>query len=174
MQKETFKPVKGYEGLYEVSNLGNVKSIGRKGSGCKPFDIILKPFDNGRGYWHVHLQNNGKLKSCSIHRLVAETFFVKCEGLEDVNHKDGNKKNNHVSNLEWVNKKMNMIHASISGLLPKGELSHYSKLKEDDIIRIKKMWGHNIKREIISDVFGISFAQISRIVNNKNWKHLNK
>lgn len=169
MKNEIFKSIKDYEGIYEISQYGNVKSLKRSGSGVLKKDIILKPFDNGRGYLYYTLRKNCKAKNYSAHRLVAEMFIPKKDGLNDINHKDGNKKNNKVENLEWCNKKMNMVHASILNLLPKGEKSHFAKLKQDDVIKIKKMWGYNIKREIISDIFQISYAQISRIVNKKNW-----
>lgn len=172
MKKETFKPINGYEGIYEVSNFGRVKTLGAVGSGKYKKDTILKPFDNGRGYMYYGLRLNKKTKNFSGHRLVVEAFISADSEKPDINHKDGNKKNNRVENLERCNKKMNMIHAANTGLLRCGEDNHLSKLLKSDIPKIKKLWGYNVKREIISDVFNISFAQISRIVNNKNWKQL--
>jgi len=174
MIKEIWKPIKGYEKIYEISNLGNVKSLAAKGSGKFKVDTVMKPFNNGRGYMYYSLNNGIKVKNFSGHRLVVEAFIEPNSDLPDINHKDGNKKNNVLANLERCNKKMNMVHASLTGLLKCGEESHLSKITESDIVKIKKLWGYNIEREIIAHVFNISYAQISRIVNNKNWKHLYK
>lgn len=111
MKKEYWKPVVGYEGLYEVSNWGRVKSLPRKGTYAR----ILKPVPNKYGYFQVNLYKNGKLKKIFIHRLVAEAFLEIPEGLKQyigtvylqVNHKDENKHNNNVENLEWCSAKYN-------------------------------------------------------------------
>ena len=105
---EQWRPVVGYEGLYEVSSYGNVRSIKR--------DIILKPRDNGV-YLRVNLYKNGKLKGCSVHRLVAEAFIPNPENLETVNHIDEDKTNNHVYNLEWMTRKENVRHSKCKKVL---------------------------------------------------------
>lgn len=98
-----WKDIKGYEGLYQVSDDGHVRRV--KAHEPK----ILK---NREGlYYTVSLSQNGKKKSFSIHRLVAEHFLDKPEGKAEVNHKDGNKLNNNVENLEWVSQKQNQDHA---------------------------------------------------------------
>ena len=106
---EAWVAYKGYEGRYEISNTGMVKSL--------PFGRILKPTVNEHGYESVQLSINNKAKRVLVHRLVAITFIDKIEGKESVNHIDGNKTNNHVSNLEWVTTQENSIHASYMGLL---------------------------------------------------------
>ena len=101
MEVEEWKDVKGYEGLYQVSNLGRVKSI------IYDKEKILKP-KCARGYYQVHLCNKGvPIKTCYIHRLVAEAFIPNPTNLSEVNHKDENKLNNHVSNLEWCTRAYN-------------------------------------------------------------------
>lgn len=95
---EIFKEVKGYEGLYEVSNLGNVRSL-RKG-------IILKPAKN-QNYKQVLLTKNKEHKIYLVHRLVAETFIPNPNNLPQINHKDENGNNNNVNNLEWCDSKYN-------------------------------------------------------------------
>ena len=91
--KEIWKDIKGYEGLYQVSNLGRVKRVttGR----------VLKQFPNKQGYLLVSLCKTGKQKSFAIHRLVAQAFILKPENKPEVNHIDEDKTNNMVSNLEW-------------------------------------------------------------------------
>lgn len=127
MQNEIWKSVKGYEGLYEVSNLGNVKSIDRFiersnqwGKYIQKYKgKILKNVLHPNGYFRVDIQ--GKL--FSVHRLVAENFILNKDISKEVNHKDGNKLNNHVDNLEWVTHSENIRHADRTGLrnMPKGE-----------------------------------------------------
>lgn len=96
--KELFKAIEGYEGLYEVSNLGNVKSL-RRG-------IILKP-GKARGYLKVNLRKDNKSQYFAVHRLVAMVFIPNPENLPYVNHKDENPSNNCVENLEWCSAQYN-------------------------------------------------------------------
>jgi len=120
MIEEIWKPVKGYEGLYEVSNLGRVKSLERfancrYGGTCK--EKILKGGKDGAGYLLVGICQNKKRKTKKVHRLVAEAFLKNPENKKTVNHKDGVKANNFVENLEWMTHKENVRHASKTGLL---------------------------------------------------------
>ena len=96
---EIWKDIKGYEGLYQISNLGNVKSLKNK--------IYLKPSIHKKGYLHCGLSKKGEKKQCFIHRLVAETFIDNPYKLPCVNHKDCNPKNNKIENLEWCTYKDN-------------------------------------------------------------------
>ena len=97
--KEVFKDIEGYEGLYQVSNLGNVKALGNGGSNSK--EKFLKPQKDKGGYLKVNLCKEGKVKMCKIHRLVAQAFIPNPKNLPQVNHKDEDKQNNAASNLEW-------------------------------------------------------------------------
>lgn len=108
--KELFKEVVGYEGKYAVSNLGNVMSLNYLNTKKSK---LLTPIKHHGGYLIVHLGEN-KIKM--IHTLVAEAFIPNPEGKRFVNHIDGNKHNNSVSNLEWVTSKENMNHAIRTGL----------------------------------------------------------
>lgn len=107
MDFEIWKPIKGYEGLYDVSNLGNIRSLPRNTTKGK----ILKPQKDTNNYMMVGLVKDKKTKFKRIHRIVAETFLDNINNLPEVNHKDGNKKNNNVNNLEWVTSKENIHHA---------------------------------------------------------------
>lgn len=106
--KEIWKDIKGYEGLYQVSNLGKVKSLSDKSNHKE--DIILKPIIDKYGYYRVHLYKNAKLKTKLIHRLVAETFIDNSKKLPCVNHIDENKLNNRTNNLEWCDNKYNNLY----------------------------------------------------------------
>ena len=105
--EEIWKDVVGYEGLYQVSNLGRVKSLTRKNV---KQDRLLTPTNNN-GYYCVSLLKNKKRKFCLIHRLVAKTFVENPDNKKEVNHIDGNKKNNRANNLEWCTPSENIIHA---------------------------------------------------------------
>lgn len=97
--KKIWKDINEYEGLYQISNYGEVKSINKK--------IIKKPSKLPKGYLQICLSKNGKSKYVSIHRLVAQAFIPNPNNLPCVNHKDCNPQNNKVSNLEWISYKDN-------------------------------------------------------------------
>ena len=114
---EEWKDIDGYEGLYQVSNLGNVKSLAkfdRLGRFHK--ERILSTCDNGSGYLVVNLKHNGKQRMKTVHKLVANHFIYNPDNKPEINHKDGNKKNNRVDNLEWCNRSENVKHAFKTGL----------------------------------------------------------
>lgn len=114
---EIWKDITGYEGFYQISNKGNIRSIACR-RGCHGKTIIvdrvkdMSPTDNGNGYLIVSLKSNNKRKSFYIHRLVAAAFLDKPDGCDVVNHIDFNKLNNSSDNLEWVTQKANVIHSS--------------------------------------------------------------
>ena len=120
---EEWKDIKNYEGLYQVSNWGRVKSLGN-GKSNNSKEKILKPFKDAGGYLVVKLYKDGKTKCFKVHRLVAETFILNSDNFPCVNHKDENKKNNFVflnedgsvnkekSNLEWCTYEYNNIYGT--------------------------------------------------------------
>lgn len=119
MNKEIWKPIKDYEGLYEVSNFGRIRSLPRQGTHSKNIHIISQNNKNSKGYWHCGLTKKGKQKTLSVHRLVAEAFIPNNDNLPQVNHIDGNKLNNNVNNLEWCTNIYNMQHSIKLGLRDK-------------------------------------------------------
>ena len=131
MKKEYWKPVVGYEGLYEVSNFGRVKRLRRLITNqYNSFYIeekILKPQKNRCGYLYINLYKNGIMKHITIHKLVAEAFIDNPDNLPQVNHKDENKANNNVNNLEWCDRKYNQNYGTrnkrISEKMINGKLS---------------------------------------------------
>jgi hypothetical protein len=104
MTQEIWKPIVGFEGRYEISNFGNVKSLLRH--------KILKPLKNANGYLFVSLFKNNHSKNAKIHRLVAEHFLTNYEAKPEVNHKNGVKTDNAHTNLEWTTKSENCLHKS--------------------------------------------------------------
>ena len=111
--KEIWKPIKDYEGLYEVSNLGNVRALNYH---RQKIMKILKTKYTKDGYYETTLLKNSKPKSIRTHRLVAETFIEIPKNKPQVNHKNGNKLDNRVENLEWCTCKENIQHAIKIGL----------------------------------------------------------
>lgn len=110
-KEEIWKDITGYDGKYKISNFGNVLSLDWRGT-KKP--KILKKTKKSNGYLTVSLATEDSYKMVYIHRLVASAFLPKIEGKDFVNHKDCNKANNNVDNLEWCTQKENSIHASIN------------------------------------------------------------
>lgn len=179
MTKEVWKDIKGFEGVYQVSNLGNVKSLDRylpyKTNGSKFYkgqEIVKRP--NNCGYLRVGLSKNKKQHHYFVHRLVAQTFIENFNNLEQVNHKDGNKLNNRVDNLEWVTLEDNISHSIETGLRKcKGSDNNYSKLTEEEVVVIKKriLSEEETLTEIAKD-FNISISVVSCIKLGKSWKHV--
>ena len=112
MTEEIWKPVVGYEGLYEVSNLGNVKAVekivGHPTGQCRRPEKIVKLQNGSSGYAVVNLCKNGKPRTTRVHILVAEAFLEKPEGKYEVDHINRNRKDNRVENLKWCTHKENM------------------------------------------------------------------
>ena len=103
--REEWRDIKGYEGKYMVSNLGRVKSLNYSNTGKEG---ILNARDNGKGYLRVILWKDGKDKKYRINRLVAQAFIPNPDNLPEVNHKDEDKTNNRVENLEWCSRQYNV------------------------------------------------------------------
>lgn len=101
---EIWKPIKGYEGLYEVSNLGRIRNPRKNNK-------IMKLHDTGR-YFQICLCKEGKAKHLLVHRIVAESFIANPKELPQVNHKDENTRNNYIDNLEWVTGYQNLIYGN--------------------------------------------------------------
>lgn len=134
-----WRPVKNYEGLYEVNENGEIKALKREWYSGVEFKIFrikeshfLKPTLKKTGYCHVTLLKEGKQKTKSVHRIVAEAFIKNDKNKQQVNHINGNKSDNRLSNLEWATPTENTIHAYENELLiskKRGEHSQAKKIK---------------------------------------------
>lgn len=110
-ESEVWRDVVGYEGLYKVSNKGNIYSVERRDTiGRKCGGRIMQPVCNSYGYPHLNLYKNGVMKQKKVHRLVLEAFVPNPNNYPEVNHRDEDKANNNVENLEWCTRKYNNNH----------------------------------------------------------------
>jgi hypothetical protein len=151
-----------------VSSFGQVKGIHTTKRSGK---IRLVTPDRD-GYFRLGIHNGKKAKLCGIHRLVAETFLEKIEGKDQVNHKDGNKQNNHVENLEWCNLTENRRHAYDIGLqkVPRGAENANAKLTEKQVCEIRKKYiPRKCTLAVLAKEYNVAFQTISKIVNYQRY-----
>jgi hypothetical protein len=165
---ETWKAILGYEGLYEVSDLGRVRSLRRPG-------LILRPAINPRGYAHVGLSRDTKGTTFNVHRLVSEAFLGPCPAGYETNHINGVKADNRAANLEWATRSANIGHAFATGLhrpTPvKGSHNGRAKLTESDACRIRSLAGR-VRRKDMAEQCGVSLSTIDHILQGRVWKDL--
>jgi hypothetical protein len=174
---EIWKDIKGYEDSYQISNMGRVKSKERQvkfGTGSKVIKLqLMKQTINKYGYNDIMFSRIGKKKNISIHRLVALAFIPNPENKSQINHKDGNKLNNGVSNLEWNSPAENVRHSIINGLENHlGENNNNSKLRDSDVINVKKDISNNFKEKDLMKKYKVSRSTIQNIKSGKNWRHI--
>jgi hypothetical protein len=161
---EVWKSIEGLDNLYEVSNYENVKSLRN--------NIILKNNKTSRGYLCVSLCYNGLQKNVSVHTLVANSFCDKKEKHQCVNHKDGNKENNHYLNLEWVTYTQNNHHADKNLLRDiRGERHYRSKLNNEKVFFIRENQ-NRIPRKDLAKMFNVTYSVIHYVQIRKTWKHI--
>lgn len=181
--EEEWRDIAGYEGLYQVSNLGRVKSLERRIPNSRGFgtrivrEMIKKQSCIEGRYCSASFNNNGHHKTIVIHRIVAKTFISNPKNKPTVNHRDGNKHNNRVENLEWATYSENNRHAindlNAKRAGPKGSRSSLSRLKENQVGEIKKLLklGIYFDREI-AWMFKVDRSCITSIKLGKTWKHV--
>ena len=162
--KEIWKDILGYEGKYQVSNWGRVKSLIMWTGTCYiEREKIIKPIKNKDGYMKTFLSKDGKVKTLATHRLVAEAFIPNPDGFSEVNHKDEDKTNNCADNLEWCTRKYN---------------ARYSHCRK--VIGIKIESGLIVEFEgmkIAEEITGVDHRHISRVCtgyreSSGGWKWL--
>lgn len=169
--EEIWKDIKGYENRYAVSNLGRVKRLPNgKGINSK---CLIKSTNrlNKDGYVMIVLPNGER----PLHRLVAETFIPNPENKETVNHIDGNKQNNCLTNLEWATRHEQLIHAYKLGLKTpmQGSNNPNSKLSETDVNYIRKVYKPHSKTyggKVLAKQFNVSLRTIMNIVKFRNYQ----
>ncbi len=161
------KEILGYEGLYAVTIKGKIWAYAKNATWHT--DRILKPWLIGNGYEMVMLYKTGeKPRKFLVHRLVAMTYISNPNNLREVNHKNGNRLDNRIKNLEWISSKENKIHAIKLGLYRSHE-----KLTPKQVRAIRRDYatGKFFQREI-ANKYGTSQHQVSWIVRGKGWGHI--
>ena len=160
------RDIKGYEGLYTVDEFGNVMSVKR--------GKLISQHKFPNGYVYVNLHKRGKTKTARVHRVVAETFIPNPSECTQVNHKNGLKTDNRLTNLEWCDPRKNMRHAMENGLFDhRGESNPSSKLTVEDVEAIRSKYVRGSKEcgtVALGREYNVSNVMIGKIVRNKNWK----
>lgn len=176
--KWVWKSVVGYEGSYEVSDRGDVRSLTRIDSiGRKVKGRTLKTSIDRCGYKKVVLYKGGERKNHSLHRIIAKSFISNLENKSEVNHINGDKLDNTLKNLEWVTTTENMRHAFSTGLNRihenhKGEKHSRSKLTNDQVLEIYKRVHEGEIQRVLAKEFKVSRQHISVIKLGKKWSFL--
>lgn len=166
--EEIWKAVVGYEKFYEVSSFGRVKSLHYK----KKRILILGT--TRQGYRHVSLSNKVKIITKSVHKIVLESFIgLRPKGLVAC-HRDGCRTNNHIENLRWDTRGANELDKVRHGTKRQGETINTAKLKEKDIIDIRRGFRHNQRLFFmrLSKKYSVEAGTIKKIINGKSWAHL--
>lgn len=167
--EEIWKDIAGFEGLYQVSNLGNVKRFFTKT--VYKEKLIGKSIDKD-GYLKRVLSKGGKGYNFTEHRLVALAFIENPLNKKTINHKNGIKTDNRVENLEWCTNQENIRHAVETGLKDhKGIKHHKCKLTEEQVLEIRKI-GFSQTRTALSKKYGVCRNNILGIIRGNNWKHI--
>lgn len=176
---EIWKEIPGFNGWYEASNLGRIRSYRSK---CKSDKRINKPKiikgnKHPLGYIRVKLKNNSSRTGYLIHRLVAETFIPNPQKKPQINHKNGIKDDNRVSNLEWVTPQENVDHAIDNGFIDHskqyGEKGNNAQLTKKQVLQIRSVYDQGWATQTeLSKAYNISQKHVSRIVNKQRWKHI--
>ena len=159
---EEWLPIYEYEGIYSISSFGYIRrDINADGYEA---GMILKNLVNG-GYRSVVLWNNGKGKRHLCHSLVAQAFIGKRPEGFDINHKDGNKGNNHYSNLEYCTRQENVRHCVINRLQPR-------KLTEEKALEIRELYAKGTRVKDLSFMFNVDRSSVQDIIYRRSWIHV--
>lgn len=181
--EEKWLDVKGFEGLYQVSNTGKIRSVDRlilknNNRHARFKGQLLKPVTDRNGYRRIVLCKNKEKKTLSVHRLMAIAFIPNPLNHKQVNHINGIKDDNRLENLEWCTPSENILHAfriglGNSGLKGRnGERHPSSKLKTQDVLKIKQLLRQKQTNVAIAAKFNISEKAISDIRIKRTWAHL--
>lgn len=166
---EEWKDIEGYGGIYQVSDLGKVRSYKNNRHGLSDTPKILTPTISAYGYHKVRLYRNGKSKQFNIHRLVASAFIENKSGAELVLHKNDVKSDNRTSNLYYGSHSDNMSDAIKNGIVSCDKRDSRNKLTEEDVIRIRRSDKNGYQ---LSKQYGVSPNTIYDVLKENSWTHV--
>ncbi len=170
---ELWKDALGYEGLYEVSNLGRARRVVTQTG--RPSGRIMKPGDR-RGYSKYTFTRENQKRMFCAHRLVWEAFNGPIPDGLQINHLNGDKRDNRLTNLEVCTASENMKHAYRTLGIPRpyapsfGERNGRAKLKESDLPEIKALYARGLSQQKIADIYGVNQTNISLILRGRSWR----
>lgn len=171
--EEEWKDIEGYEGKYQVSNLGRVKSLERVvPNGESGFRIVKEKFLQTKSNQNKYIKVSLSGRSFRVHRLVAEAFIENPNSLPEVNHKDGLKCNNVITNLEWCTPKHNINHNKKLGVMPIGDSHVNSTISESQATKIKLLLSEGWKMVDIARELGTNDDIVYQIKKGLTWKHI--
>lgn len=182
LNMEIWKDIKGYEGLYQISNLGNVKSLDKiincRGDGQRLLKGKILSTRKNHDYIHVDLTNEKLKKTYKVHRLVGIAFIDNPNNKPEINHKDGNKSNNNVNNLEWCTRIENIEHSINTGLKKIAVGWYHTKESKENKIHAKLNYEiankirlnlENKSRKELAYEYNVCRQVIDSVINNKSW-----
>ncbi len=174
---ERWLPVVGFEGYYEVSELGRVRSLdrvvrSRYRSNWKMTGRIIRPSRDGGGYLGVNLSANGRKCRGVIHRLVLAAFVGPIPDGHEVDHWDFDRANNRLSNLRYATSEKNRRRIDDNGRRPKGENHNSSFLTAVQVREIRLRCANGERQRSVAQSFGISQGHVGLIVSRRRWAHL--
>lgn len=174
---ERWKPIKGFEGVYEISDKGKVKSVARKTGTVYRKEKLRKLHYTKCGYLKVRLTHKDKDVTARVHRLVAEHFLSNPENKETVNHIDGNKSNNDVSNLEWATRAEQMQHAYDLNLRKplSGEDNPHAVLTNEEAEQIRKEYVKHSRKHgtpALAKKYGVKTSVIQDVISNRTYNNI--
>lgn len=171
---ERWLAVPGYEGRYEVSDLGRVRSLQRKGA-PRASPLVLHDYVAGRGYRFVGLFDGKKYRPWYVHRLVLTAFVgPPPEGMEGA-HLDGVNTHNALLNLQWVTRTVNMSHKVLHGTAPRGEAVYNHKLTEAQVLEARARWipgSREASCHVLATEYGVTQSHMSDVLAGRRWGHV--
>lgn len=171
--EEEWRPIPGWEGIYDVSNLGRVRGLRRKSP--KNAGGVMTPNINGQGYHSVLLRNIKEKRQIRymIHRVVCIVFNGEPPSeIHHADHIDNNKNNNCSNNVQWLLPAENQRKKSSDGVMPWGSRNHLAVLTEDKVIQIRQRLSEGREQKLVAVEFDVCPATISHIHNRRSWKHI--
>ena len=167
---ENWQPIPGWNGMYEASDLGRIRSW-YWNNPCKSCPTIRKQQKDKDGYSFVLLYSQGKQKGYRVSKLVLMAFMGIKEGYE-ASHLDGDKNNNYLIILKWETRKENENRKKIHGTSAVGVRNHFHRFNEQDIFDMRKMRDGGAKLKEIAEKYRTSETQVSMVCRRITWKHL--